>query len=216
MTYGYARVSTREQNEARQIDALTKIGVDKIFLDKMSGKNFDRPEWSRLIDTLKAGDTLYMLSLDRMGRDYKEVQIQWRIIVDEIRADIIILDMPILNTKAGGNGLTGKFISDMVLQILAYVSQMEREKNRERQAQGIEAAKARGVRFGRPPIVMPENTEEVFLLCYARMLQQKEGAEMLGLKFSTFHAHYQMWRHEYESSDHEEQDRQDSRGVEAP
>ena len=216
MTYGYARVSTREQNEARQIDALTKIGVDKIFLDKMSGKNFDRPEWSRLIDTLKAGDTLYMLPLDRMGRDYKEVQIQWRRIVDEIRADIIILDMPILNTKAGGNGLTGKFISDMVLQILAYVSQMEREKNRERQMQGIEAAKARGVRFGRPPIVMPDNTEEVFLLCYARMLKQKEGAEILGVKFSTFHACYLRWKHEYESPDHEEQDRQDSRGVEAP
>lgn len=161
MIYGYARVSSKEQNEARQLDALHAVPVDRIFLDRQSGKDFDRPQWRKLMGRLRKGDTLYVLSLDRMGRNYVEIQEQWRQITNVIKADIVVLDMEILDTRKGAHGLTGKFISDLVLQILAYVAQAEREKIRERQKQGIQAAKARGVRFGRSPLPLPETWSDI-------------------------------------------------------
>ena len=148
--YGYARVSTREQRLDRQVDALMTRGLDpqNIFVEKQSGKDFGRAEYARLLRRLRAGDTLFVVSIDRLGRDYRKIQEQWRRITREIGADIVVLDMPLLDTRQGKD-LTGSFVADLVLQILSYVAQMERENIRARQAAGIAAAKARGVRFGR-------------------------------------------------------------------
>lgn len=197
MKYGYARVSTKDQNEARQIDALNEVPVDRIFLDKMSGRNFKRPEWNAMIMCLEKGDTLYIPSLDRMGRNYEEIQEQWRFIVNDIGADIVIMDMSMLDTRrkwGGNNGLTGRFISDIVLQVLAYVSQIEREKTKERQAQGIAAAMARGVKFGRPALELPDNFDEVCSDCYTRKIKCAEAAKLLGMKEGTFNAKYYEWK----------------------
>jgi DNA invertase Pin-like site-specific DNA recombinase len=150
MKYGYIRVSTVDQNEARQVESMTAQGIDRanIFIDKQSGKNFDRPEYKRLLSTIHAGDVLYLHSIDRLGRDYDGILENWAKITKEIKADIVVLDMPLLNTTIDNNNLTGKFIADLVLQILSYVAETERANIRKRQREGIEIAKARGVYKG--------------------------------------------------------------------
>ena len=154
--YGYVRVSSADQNEDRQMLALKKQNIaDKnIYIDKLSGKDFNRPSYKRLIKKLKSGDLLYILSIDRLGRSYEEIQNQWRILTKEIGADICVIDMPLLDTRQGKD-LMGTFIADLVLQILSFVAQNERENIRKRQLQGIAAAKAKGVRFGRPEKEIP-------------------------------------------------------------
>lgn len=154
--YGYVRVSSTDQNEDRQMLALKKQNIaDKnIYIDKLSGKDFNRPAYQKLIKKLKSGDLLYILSIDRLGRNYEEIQNQWRVLTKEIGADICVIDMPLLDTRQGKD-LMGTFIADLVLQILSFVAQSERENIRKRQLQGIAAAKARGVRFGRPEKEIP-------------------------------------------------------------
>ena len=198
MIYGYARVSSKEQNEARQLDALHAVPVDRIFLDRQSGKDFDRPQWRKLMGRLRKGDTLYVLSLDRMGRNYVEIQEQWRQITNVIKADIVVLDMEILDTRKGAHGLTGKFISDLVLQILAYVAQAEREKIRERQKQGIQAAKARGVRFGRSPLPLPETWSDICARLSGGGITRDQALEESGMSKTTFRTKYEKWRQEHE------------------
>lgn len=160
--YGYIRVSSVDQNEARQLIALRGKGVAMrhIYLDKQSGKDFHRPQYKRLVKALKPGDLLYVLSIDRLGRDYREIQQQWRLLTKEKGVDICVLDMPLLDTRQGKD-LMGTFIADLVLQILSFVAQSERENIRRRQQESIAAAKARGVKFGRPPLPLPENFYEV-------------------------------------------------------
>ena len=157
-SYGYVRISSVDQNEDRQLAIMRDEGVpeENIFIDKKSGKDFNRPEYKRLIRRLKEGDLLYVLSIDRLGRNYEEIQEQWRILTKEKRVDIVVIDMPLLDTRQGKD-LMGTFIADLVLQILSFVAQNEREKIKERQEQGIAAAKARGVRFGRPEKELPDN-----------------------------------------------------------
>lgn len=150
-TFGYIRVSTKDQNEARQLAALAEYQIprSRLFIDKQSGKDFARPAYQRLLKRLKRGDVLFVKSIDRLGRNYNEILEQWRVLTKQIGADVVVIDMPLLDTRARGDDLTGTFIADLVLQILSYVAQTERENIRQRQAEGIAAAKARGVRFGR-------------------------------------------------------------------
>lgn len=157
--FGYMRVSTKEQCEERQLIALRNFPVqdDKIFMDKLSGKDFNRPQYKILLGKLKQGDILVVKSIDRLGRNYEEILNQWRIITKEKQADIVVLDMPLLDTRQTGKDLTGTFVADLVLQILSYVAQTERENIRQRQMEGIAAAKLRGVQFGRPRKPVPEN-----------------------------------------------------------
>ena len=154
--YGYVRVSSTDQNEDRQMLALSKqnIAAKNIYIDKLSGKDFNRPAYKKLIKKLKSGDLLYILSIDRLGRNYEEIQNQWRVLTKEIGVDICVIDMPLLDTRQGKD-LMGTFIADLVLQILSFVAQNERENIRKRQLQGIAAAKVRGVRFGRPEKELP-------------------------------------------------------------
>ncbi|MBQ4560909.1 MAG: recombinase family protein [Clostridia bacterium] len=156
--YGYVRVSSQDQNEDRQLIALKEKGIKEknIYIDKQSGKDFDRPKYQRLIKKLKEGDLVYILSIDRLGRNYAEIQRQWQILTKEIGIDICVIDMPLLDTR-NGKDLMGTFIADLVLQILSFVAQSERENIRKRQAEGIAAAKARGVRFGRPETPLPDD-----------------------------------------------------------
>lgn len=156
--YGYVRVSSIDQNEERQIVELLKRNVlpKNIYIDKQSGKSFERPQYKKLVRKLKQGDLLYILSIDRLGRNYLEIQEQWRIMTKEKGIDICVIDMPLLDTR-NGKDLMGTFIADLVLQILSFVAQNERENIRKRQAQGIAVAKAKGIKFGRPEIALPEN-----------------------------------------------------------
>ena len=154
--YGYIRVSSTDQNEDRQLLAMAHIPFKNIFLDKQSGKNFDRPQYQKLVRKLKKGDLLYILSIDRLGRNYEEIQKQWRILTKDIGIDICVIDMPLLNTR-NGKDLMGTFIADLVLQILSFVAENERVNIRKRQAEGIAAAKQRGVKFGRPLKEVPED-----------------------------------------------------------
>lgn len=162
--YGYMRVSTREQNEDRQVVALSACNIPKknLFLDKRSGKDFNRPAYKRLLKKLKPGDLLIVKSIDRLGRDYDEIIQQWRVITKEKRADIRVLDMPLLDTTYGKD-LLGTFIADLTLQVLSFAAQLERENIRQRQLEGIAAAKKRGVKFGRPKKELPEDFEAWFL-----------------------------------------------------
>lgn len=162
-TYGYIRVSTKDQNEARQLIAMFDKGLNKgsVYMDKQSGKDFDRPQYQELLKKLKCGDLLYIQSIDRLGRNYEEIQNQWRLLTKEKCIDICVLDMPLLDTRKGKD-LMGTFIADLVLQILSFVAQSEREYIRKRQAEGIAAAKSRGVRFGRPPLPLPQNFHSVY------------------------------------------------------
>lgn len=156
--FGYVRVSSTDQNEDRQIIEMERVGISKshMFIDKQSGKDFNRPNYKKLIKRLKEGDTLYILSIDRLGRNYEEIQNQWRIITKEKKVDIVVIDMPLFDTRRDKN-LLGTFISDMVLQLLSFVAENERENIRSRQAAGIAAAKAKGVKFGRPVKEVPED-----------------------------------------------------------
>lgn len=189
-SYGYARVSTSDQNLDRQLDAFAKLDLDAVFEDSASGKDFDRPGWRRLKRRLKPGDVLYVVSIDRLGRNYDEILDVWRELTRDKQVDIVVLDMPLLDTRNRTDGVTGSLISDIVLQLLAYVAQVEREKIRERQAQGIAAAKARGKRFGRPPIQKPDTFEQVKGDFESRRITRKEAASLLGVSPSTFDA----WR----------------------
>lgn len=162
-TYGYVRVSSRDQNEDRQLLALREVGVrdDMIYLDKQSGKDFDRPNYKKLLRRLRKDDLLYIKSIDRLGRNYDEILQQWRIITKEKGVDIVVLDMPLLDTRRGKD-LMGTFLSDIVLQVLSFVAENERTNIRQRQAEGIAAARARGVRFGRPLRPLPANFHTVY------------------------------------------------------
>jgi DNA invertase Pin-like site-specific DNA recombinase len=170
------------------MDALAKRGIlaSNVFSDKATGANFERPGYSALIDNLKKGDLVVVASVDRLGRDYDEIQEQWRIITKVIRADVEVLDMPLLNTRSAIGGLTGIFLADIVLQIMCYLAQMERDKTRQRQREGIEAAKARGQKFGHPFIEIPDNFDEVLTAYKRREIKRKDAAMKLGVSPSTF------------------------------
>ena len=187
MEYGYARVSTKEQNEERQLIALRAAGLHKhqIFLDKQSGKDFNRCQYQRLLRRLKRGDTLIIKSIDRLGRNYHEILEQWRIITAEKQAAIVVLDMPLLDTHQNRD-LTGTLIADIVLQLLSYVAQTEREFTRQRQAEGISAAKAKGVRFGRIPRPLPENFHAVYQRWKRGEITGTAAAKECGMPLSTF------------------------------
>lgn len=185
--YGYIRVSTKDQNEDRQRIALLGAGVEdrNIVLDKQSGKDFNRPGYRRLCRKMKPGDTLFIKSIDRLGRNYNEILEQWRILTKERRIAIVVLDMPLLDTRRGRD-LTGELISDIVLQLLSYVAQTEREFIRQRQAEGIAAAKARGVQFGRRPIPKPPEYEQVYERWASGELSARKAAALLGVTHQTF------------------------------
>ena len=185
--YGYARVPTREQNEERQIIALREYGVQDryIFMDKQSGKDFDRPAYQRMIKKLKPGDLLIIKSIDRLGRSYEDILEQWRFITREKRASIVVLDMPLLDTRTD-NGLVGVLIADIVLQVLCYMAQAEREAIRKRQVEGIAAAKARGVRFGRSPLAPPEEYGALYEKWKSGELSSRAAAAEIGVSHSTF------------------------------
>ena len=187
-TYGYIRVSSRDQNEDRQLIAMHNYGIDDkhIILDKQSGKDFNRPGYQKLLRRLRPGDCLVFQSIDRMGRNYDDILEQWRIITREKRSDIVILDMPLLDTRVRDRDFTGTFLADLVLSILSFVAQTEREFISRRQAEGIAAAKARGVRFGRPPKVRPDNYAEVKLAWQQKRLSARRAAQALGITHNTF------------------------------
>jgi DNA invertase Pin-like site-specific DNA recombinase len=184
---GYARVSSKDQNLARQLAALKKAGIPKnlIFTDKQSGKDFERPGYKRLVRRLKDGDELYIKSIDRLGRNYDEIIDQWRFLTKTKNIDVIVLDFPLLDTRKSNNGLTGKFIADLTLQILSYVAQIERENTRQRQLEGIREARKRGVRFGRPRREIPKEFEEIKALVLKGAVSLREGAERLGVSHTT-------------------------------
>lgn len=186
--YGYVRVSSADQNEDRQMIEMQRVGVPEanIFMDKQSGKNFDRPNYKRLVRRLKEGDLLYILSIDRLGRNYEEIQNQWRILTKEKGIDIVVIDMPLLDTRQGKD-LMGTFIADLVLQILSFVAQSEREKIRERQEQGIAAAKARGVRFGRPEKPVPEDFPKMVRDWEKKRLSLQELLQKCDMSEATFY-----------------------------
>lgn len=186
--YGYIRVSTKEQNEARQRIALLKFPIKEqnIFMDKLSGKDFNRPEYLKLMKRLRPDDVLVIKSIDRLGRDYEEILNQWRIITKEKRANIVVLDMPLLDTRQSGRDLTGMFVADLVLQILSYVAQTERENIRQRQKEGIAAAKSRRVCFGRPRLQRPNEFENVREAWENRKISSREAAVQLGIAKNTF------------------------------
>ena len=189
MNYGYIRVSSKDQCEDRQWLALKQFDIPRknIYADKVSGKNFDRPQYNRLVKKLKKGDVLIVLSIDRLGRNYDEIQNQWRIITKVKQVDIVVLDMPLLDTrKKGDQDLTGTFIADMVLQILAYVAQIERENIKQRQKEGIYAAKSRGVIFGRPRKDVPQNFKEIKNQWLQNQITSRQAAKALGIAQSTF------------------------------
>ena len=189
-TYGYVRVSSKEQNEDRQLIAMRNFGVQdsNIFLDKQSGKDFNRKAYYKLLRKLKAGDTLVIKSIDRLGRDYSEVPEQWRLITKERQAAIVVIDIPLLDTRNQNRDLTGTFIADLVLQILSYVAQQEREFLRQRQAEGIEAAKARGVKFGRPLMERPEMFLIVLESWQRGEISAREAGRRLEVSYKTFQA----------------------------
>ena len=185
MIYGYVRVSTREQNEERQLIAMRDFGVDRIFTDKQSGKDFDRPQYQKLLRRLKKDDVLVIKSIDRLGRNYDDILVQWRVITKEKQAAIVVLDMPLLDTRQNRD-LTGTLIADIVLQLLSYVAQTEREFIRQRQKEGIAAAKARGVRFGREAIPLPSEFEAWAEEWRTGTLSTREAAARCGVCQNTF------------------------------
>ena len=187
MIYGYIRVSTKEQNEDRQLIALREMAVPEanLFMDKQSGKDFQRPQYKKLVRKLKKDDLLYIKSIDRLGRNYEEIQNQWRILTKDKGVDIVVLDMPLLDTRRGKD-LMGTFLSDIVLQVLSFVAENERTNIRQRQAEGIAAAKARGVRFGRPPRPLPENYHSAYQRWKAGAITGTAAAKECGMALSTF------------------------------
>ena len=195
VTYGYIRVSTALQHEDRQRMAMENFGIseDCLFADKQSGKDFDRPAYNALMARLTSGDTIVVKSLDRLGRDYEEMIHQLDIITREKDAAIVILDMPLIDTRhKQGDDITGKFISNLVIQIFSYVAHMERSMNYQRTMEGIAAAKAKGIQFGRPPLMKPENFEIICAAWAAGELSEHKAARLLGVSRPTFHK----WTHE--------------------
>lgn len=186
--FGYIRVSAKDQHEDRQMIAMTEQGIrqENIFMDKQSGKDFNRPQYRKMMRRLKPGDTVIVMSIDRLGRNYDEIQNQWRIITREKQADIVVLDMPLLDTRQKGQDLTGTFVADLVLQILSYVAQVERENIRKRQAEGIAAALARGVRFGRERKPVPAEFYPLQASYRAGKVSARGAARTLGVSHSTF------------------------------
>jgi DNA invertase Pin-like site-specific DNA recombinase len=194
-TFGYVRVSSTDQNEDRQMIALQGKDIPKgnIYMDKQSGKNFDRPNYKRMVRRMRSGDLLYILSIDRLGRNYKEIQEQWRILTQDKGIDICVLDMPLLDTRQGKD-LMGTFIADLVLQILSFVAQSERENIRKRQAEGIAAAKARGVQFGRPGKDVPDNFPQLVRQWEQKKTSLGEVLETCGMSESTFYRRLREYR----------------------
>ena len=186
-TYGYIRVSTRDQNGDRQLIALREMSIPEqnIFMDRQSGKDFNRPQYKKLVKKLKPDDLLYIKSIDRLGRNYEEIQNQRRALTKEKGIDIVVLDMPLLDTRRGKD-LMGTFLSDIVLQVLSFVAENERTNIRQRQAEGIAAAKARGVRFGRPPRPLPENYRSAYLRWKSGKITGTAAARECGMPLSTF------------------------------
>ena len=193
--YGYVRISTQDQNEARQMVSMAEVGVkeEDIFIDRQSGKDFERPQYIKMSGLLKKGDLLYISSIDRLGRNYGEIQNQWRILTKEKGIDICVLDMPLLDTR-NGKDLMGTFIADLVLQILSFVAESERGNIRKRQEQGIAAAKARGVRFGRPEMPVPDGFGELVRKCDKGKLTFQEAIEKCGMSKSTFYRRLREFR----------------------
>lgn len=188
MKYGYVRVSTAQQHIDRQIDALLELGLDRssIYIDYESGKDFNRKNYKKLIRKLKKGDLVIIKSIDRLGRNYNMIIEEWRLITKEKEADIMVIDMPLLDTRIEGKNLVGTFISDIVLQVLSFVAQNERETMRIRQAEGIKTAKARGVKFGRPRINLPSNFETVAIQYLKKEITNKKACEILCMTRGTF------------------------------
>lgn len=186
--YGYVRVSTREQNEDRQMRALYKVQIPKqnIYVDRQSGKDFNRPMYLRLLKKMKPEDILYVKSIDRLGRNYDEILKQWRILTKEKKVDIVVLDMPLLDTRRGKD-LMGTFLSDIVLQVLSFVAENEHKNIRQRQKEGIEAAMQRGVQFGRPQMPMPDNFEQVYEKWLNKEISGEEAARQCNLARTTFY-----------------------------
>lgn len=185
MVYGYVRVSTKEQNEERQLIAVNDFGIDRIFMDKQSGKDFERPQYKKMVKKLKPDDILVIKSIDRLGRNYEEILEQWRVITKVKSTAIVVLDMPLLDTRKNKD-LTGTLIADIVLQLLSYVAQTEREFIRQRQKEGIQAAKARGVKFGRVSIPKPNNYEGTYALWFKGSISGREAARRLQVSPATF------------------------------
>lgn len=193
--YGYVRVSSMDQNEDRQVNALRDAAVPEknIFMDKQSGKNFERPGYQKMLGSLKEGDLLYILSIDRLGRNYEEIQRQWRILTKETGIDICVLDMPLLDTR-NGKDLMGTFIADLVLQILSFVAQSERENIRRRQSEGIAAAKAKGVRFGRPEKEVPNDFDRIVRKWEQKKQPMEETLKQCNMSKTTFYRRLQEYR----------------------
>ena len=191
--YAYIRVSSRDQKISRQLSALEPYNIPKnqIYCDYQSGKDFERPSYKKLIKRLKKGDLLIVKSIDRLGRNYDEILEQWTLITKKIGADILVLDMTLLDTRERNGDLTGAFIADLVLQILAYVAQTEREFIHQRQLEGIAAAKARGVKMGRHPDALPDRFEEICYLHQSGQISVRKAAQTLGMSKTSFHRKYQ-------------------------
>lgn len=186
--YGYIRVSTKEQNELRQVIALQEFGVKRknIYIDKWSGKDFDRPGYQKLLKKMRAGDVIVVKSIDRFGRNYEEIKKQWNRLTGEMKVDIVVLDMPLLDTRKKDKDLTGTFVADLVFQILSYVAELERENIRQRQAEGIAAAKAKGVRFGKTAMEIPERFYYLKKEYNKGTISARAAAKELGVAHSTF------------------------------
>ena len=193
--YGYVRVSSFDQNEERQMVALGEVNVPKenIYTDKQSGKDFERPNYKRLVKKLKKGDLLYILSIDRLGRNYEEIQNQWRILTKEIGIDICVIDMPLLDTR-NGKDLMGTFIADLVLQILSFVAQSERENIKKRQAQGIAAAKLKGIKFGRPESPLPDNFSQIVRKWEKKQITIHDVTKLCNMSEATFYRRLREYR----------------------
>ena len=187
--FGYIRVSTREQKEDRQLDAMRELSIPEknIYIDKQSGKDFNRPQYKKLLRKAKEGDIIFVKSIDRLGRDYTEILEQWTYITKEKKVHIVVIDMPLLDTRDKGQDLTGRFIADLVLQILSYVAETERSFIKKRQAEGIAAAKARGVKFGPKEKPLPEDFYEIKDLYDKGELSLREAGKKLNMSHSTFY-----------------------------
>lgn len=186
MILGYARVSSTDQNLDRQLEAFDKVGVKTVYADKMSGKNFDRQEYQKMKQSLKKGDLLYIKSIDRLGRNYDMIIDEWRDITHNIGADIVVIDMPLLDTRDKDKGLTGKFISDLVLQILSYVAETERNNIKQRQAEGIRIAKEKGIHMGRPKVELPSNFKELAEKWLNKEISVFDAIKQSGMGRTTF------------------------------
>ena len=194
--YAYIRVSSREQNVARQVEPMKQQGIskEKMYIDKQSGKNFDRPQYKKLMKKLCENDILYVKSIDRLGRNYDEIIEQWRYLTKKKKIDIVVLDFPLLDTRQQIHGLTGKFIADLVLQIMSYVAQIERENTKQRQREGIQLAKERGVQFGRPEAKIPDGFEQMYCLWKKQEISKREASRRL----KTSHTMFSRWIERYE------------------